>query len=85
MKHPSLLVLLTTLFLLSACCREAEEPTSECQTNCASEPNVGPCNAAFPRFYFDPVEKRCKEFTWGGCAGVVPFETLEACEACGCD
>ena len=52
---------------------------------CSLEPNGGPCNAYFPKFYFDMKEKRCKEFIWGGCAGVVPFETLEDCEKqCSC-
>ena len=23
----------------------------------------------------------CQEFTWGGCQGSVPFETMEACMA----
>jgi hypothetical protein len=53
--------------------------------NCALEPNTGPCNAAIPRYYFDAADKKCKEFIWGGCNGVVPFETLEACKLeCGC-
>ncbi|MBA4146415.1 MAG: proteinase inhibitor I4 serpin, partial [Cytophaga sp.] len=31
-------------------------------------------------------EKKCKEFIWGGCGGVVPFETLEECKGgCQCD
>lgn len=79
-----LMLFVLNIFLMPACCREDDEPVSECQTNCALEPNVGPCNASFTRYYFDPVEKKCKQFTWGGCAGVVPFETLEDCESCGC-
>lgn len=52
--------------------------------NCALEPETGVCFAAFKRFYYDKKEKKCKEFTWGGCGGVVPFETLEACRDCEC-
>lgn len=51
---------------------------------CALEPNPGPCKAAITKYYYDKTEKKCKSFTWGGCDGVVPFETLEDCErGCG--
>jgi len=29
-------------------------------------------------------EHLCKPFEWGGCGGVVPFETLEDCQNCNC-
>ena len=51
---------------------------------CALEPEVGPCEALIPKFYFDTVSCSCKSFDWGGCDGVVPFDTMEACEACEC-
>jgi len=39
-----------------------------------------------PKYYYDEEEKKCKEFIWGGCDGVVPFETLEECEEqCDCE
>lgn len=49
---------------------------------CELVPHRGPCEAAITAFYFDKVEQRCKEFIWGGCEGVVPFETLELCQLC---
>ncbi|QLG45824.1 BPTI/Kunitz domain-containing protein [Costertonia aggregata] len=49
---------------------------------CGLEPQVGNCDAAIPKFYFDKEEQKCKEFTWGGCGGVVPFDTLEECLEC---
>ena len=52
--------------------------------SCDLEPETGPCRALISKFYFDKDDKKCKEFSWGGCNGVVPFETLEECEACGC-
>jgi hypothetical protein len=52
--------------------------------NCTLEPESGVCLAAFKRYYYDNKEKKCKAFTWGGCGGVVPFETLEACRDCEC-
>lgn len=55
------------------------------QSNCNLEPSPGPCSAYFQRYYYDQQEKKCKEFIWGGCSGVVPFTTLEECEnGCGC-
>lgn len=49
---------------------------------CELEPDPGDCEAAIPRYYFDKEEQKCKEFIWGGCGGVVPFETLEDCRDC---
>ncbi|MCF7861870.1 BPTI/Kunitz domain-containing protein [Candidatus Woesearchaeota archaeon] len=44
---------------------------------CNLEPDPGRCKAAMPRYYFE--EGRCKEFLWGGCDGVVPFDSLDVC------
>ena len=44
-------------------------------------PDPGPCEAAIPHYYYDPATRMCKEFLWGGCGGVVPFETMEECTA----
>lgn len=53
--------------------------------NCNLDPESGPCKAYIPRYYYDKNEKKCKEFIWGGCGGIVPFETLEECERhCDC-
>ena len=48
---------------------------------CYYIPHIGPCDAAFPRYYYDQEENECLEFTWGGCGGLVPFETMEDCES----
>ena len=48
---------------------------------CYYIPHIGPCDAAFLRFYYDQEENECSEFTWGGCGGLVPFETMEDCES----
>jgi hypothetical protein len=39
----------------------------------------GMCQAAIPRFYYNPTTHQCEQFTWGGC-GDFPFETMQACE-----
>jgi hypothetical protein len=46
---------------------------------------VGPCDAAFLRYAFNPKTSRCEAFTYGGCSGNANnFETFEAClAACG--
>jgi hypothetical protein len=48
--------------------------------NCLLTPQKGPCKATFEKYYFDRKDERCKPFFWGGCDGVVPFETSEKCE-----
>lgn len=85
MNLSKVVILLFTLCLvIGISCDDEDVTNTNACPECELEPMVGPCNAAFPKFYFDQVEKKCKEFIWGGCAGVVPFETLEACELCAC-
>ena len=51
---------------------------------CALLPDAGPCEAAIPAWYFDQDFGACTQFSWGGCAGTVPFETLADCLAADC-
>lgn len=68
------------LFMLLLNCSE----DSDKNERCSLEPDAGLCLAAFQRYYYDMADKKCKSFTWGGCGGVVPFETMEECEkGCG--
>jgi len=48
---------------------------------CRMKPDKGPCKAIFWKYYFNPKTKSCDEFLYGGCNGVVPFETREECQA----
>jgi hypothetical protein len=73
------LILLLGLFSFSKC--EKECAVSK---NCLIQPESGPCKALFIKYYYDREEKKCKEFVYGGCGGVVPFETLEECKQCEC-
>lgn len=66
--------------------------TSQCKKNhtkserCFLKPDAGECEAAIPKYYFNSDEGKCKVFLWGGCGGVVPFDSKEECEkACGCE
>jgi len=71
------------LFVFVACEKESDSLKSD---KCSLTPDPGFCEAYIPRYYFDKNESKCKEFIWGGCDGVVPFETLEECkEHCGCE
>jgi len=46
---------------------------------CELEPDPGLCKAYFPKYYFDDETQTCQEFIYGGCGGVVPFDTMEDC------
>ncbi len=80
-----LLFLIGMLIFMAGCEYTAASLPMIICPSCELEPEAGPCRAAIPKYYFDKDEKKCKEFTWGGCEGVVPFETLEDCEACDCN
>ncbi len=47
---------------------------------CRKKPDPGFCKGRFEAYYFDEQSHSCKPFFWGGCQGVVPFDTLEECE-----
>uniref|UniRef100_A0A914LJ54 BPTI/Kunitz inhibitor domain-containing protein n=1 Tax=Meloidogyne incognita TaxID=6306 RepID=A0A914LJ54_MELIC len=55
----------------------------ECQKTCnvcEFEKDHGPCDALFPRWWYDKGE--CKKFVYGGCKGNGNnFKTLEECQA----
>tara|TARA_S200000501_G_scaffold226394_1_gene212278 strand:+ start:177 stop:2159 length:1983 start_codon:yes stop_codon:yes gene_type:complete len=51
---------------------------------CGAEPEEGDCDGAFIRYYFNQETETCESFVWGGCEGIVPFETFEECQiSCG--
>jgi hypothetical protein len=81
MKIPAFVVLLFSVLVLTQCKTDCIETDK-----CSLEPDSGLCKAAIPKYYFDKKDKKCKEFSWGGCGGVVPFETMEECEKqCDCN
>jgi len=56
-----------------------------CESKCDLIPLAGFCKAAIPRYFYNKSSGSCEEFYWGGCYGVVPFETMEECESCKCN
>ena len=47
---------------------------------CELKPDTGYCEARFIKYYFDQEDNICKNFIWGGCEGLVPFDTLDECQ-----
>ena len=68
-----LAALLPALLLLNACSNNLPE-------SCSLKPESGKCRAAITRWSFDEQSRTCRPFIWGGCDGVVPFETLDSCQ-----
>lgn len=51
-------------------CNQVCNPTavraqSSSQSRCSLPKEIGPCKAAFSRFYFNTVTKKCESFTYG--------------------
>lgn len=52
-----------------------------CIDRCSLEPAKGVCRGNITRFYYDEISGECLPFSWGGCDGIVPFETLKECQS----
>ena len=48
--------------------------------SCYSDPDVGMCEDAIEKYYFDWESRSCKSFIWGGCGGNVPFDAMGLCQ-----
>ncbi len=72
---------LAALVLLGGCGgagREATDP-EDLPVSCVAKPAPGNCRGRYTKFYYDYRDNRCKPFTYSGCGGRIPFETLEDC------
>ncbi|MAV64287.1 MAG: hypothetical protein CBD97_00780 [Pelagibacteraceae bacterium TMED237] len=47
---------------------------------CYLEPEPGQCLAAFDKYFFNQETNSCQMFIWGGCGGIVPFNSLLECQ-----
>ncbi|XP_028997722.1 kunitz-type protease inhibitor 1-like isoform X2 [Betta splendens] len=55
------------------------------EAQCTQSPHTGPCRASHTRWYYDPVQRKCFQFTYGGCdANNNNFERKEKCSSA-CD
>ena len=52
-----------------------------CLDVCSLPKVVGPCMAAFPRWFFNKASGQCEEFIYGGCKGNDNFAKQEECRA----
>lgn len=64
-------------FLNQTLMDRGEKPV-ELKGRCQLKPDGGVCKANFFHAYYDG--KVCREFSYGGCGGQVPFDSLEACQ-----
>jgi|GEM_PF-774621 len=61
------------------CCKEFY-PLGVSPPACSLAPDVGPCDAVCPRWYYDSEEQDCFEFIWGCCGGNANnFQTYDMC------
>lgn len=49
---------------------------------CELDEDAGPCNAYFPKFYYNKQSRKCLQFVYGGCGGNGnQFNSLTDCES----
>lgn len=65
--------------LLNTALKESSGKEVDLTARCKMKPDHGPCMALFHAGYYDELVRTCRTFTYGGCNGTVPFETVEAC------
>ncbi|KAK5868121.1 hypothetical protein PBY51_009164 [Eleginops maclovinus] len=74
----------------SECCPPQRKPPppaangkafTEYEEACMATPDIGPCRAAFPMFYYDRNTASCQPFLYGGCLGNQNrYSTMEGCK-----
>ncbi|CAK9304570.1 unnamed protein product [Gordionus sp. m RMFG-2023] len=62
----------------SIACSSASPPVEDI---CLLPKDVGPCKAAFKRWYYNSMKRKCLEFIYGGCKGNSNnFTSLKICK-----
>ena len=85
MKDARSVCLISSLLVsVILCCTACDPDCVTLPAQCELIPDSGPCEAAIEKYFFDSEDQVCKAFTWGGCEGTVPFDSLEECQICEC-
>ncbi|XP_072218178.1 kunitz-type protease inhibitor 1-like isoform X2 [Leuresthes tenuis] len=50
-------------------CGDASDEEHCSKPRCTEPPRTGPCRAGHTRWYYDPLDRKCYRFTYGGCDG----------------
>jgi len=78
-----MLLFLVAFCFFSSCCDKEALPT-ECEVKCSIKQEQGNDTINAANYFFDPKEKKCKLSRWTGSDTLIPFNSLEECENCGC-
>lgn len=78
-------LILIAILTFSCSKDDTPSPITVRQAKCELAPQPGNCKASITKYYFNHITGQCDSFQWGGCNGVVPFETLQECLDCKCD
>ena len=57
-----------------------QEEEEELPDECYLIPDPGSCEGFIPMYYYNLDLEMCEMFVYGGCAGLVPFESLAECQ-----
>jgi hypothetical protein len=64
----------------SATTTSSSSTTTLAESRCKLVPNAGVCEAMIPKYFYNVSEGLCRTFIWGGCQGVVPFNSMQDCQ-----
>jgi len=61
-------------------CGEDPPRGNDLPVRCLDAPEPGRCRGNKTGYFYDYRHDRCRSFHYGGCRGLLPFKTLEACQ-----